>query len=751
MKLRPSAFVLALIAAAVGMVAAVSPVAAAPSDPQNIASETYYDVDPAAGLISVHANLTVQNNQGRDLAVVLLWAMPGATDLTVTKDGQALEVKVTPVFGDSVMPSSVQVALAKPLKPKARVDLKLSYRVPQQRTELVRLEPGSMEGLLISQGAGSFVFVDVPADGDNYFDPGCLQVQEQPADVRGAGKVRWVCGEATLIALAADDPDTLKQCALLDDRCRQRINDSPFSAFMQSVTDPSLRGTLEGDVQMSDKTVRLQLKYFKSDQAWATKQFDIARKAFPLLEQTYGFPYPHDTVIMRQSHHIEMIGAAGIAFSRIGEVLLATDTGVDEEVTIHELAHQWAGNQLETSWLWEGLAEYGTQVVAPQLGVKLWDWRWERFGYVDPLASWHNGSTIKHPDYWYGKSGAFWFAYETALGGRESMRAVLSRIDDDPEQWPLDGEWFLDQGERVTGANLDALYLKWVYNSDTSAPLLRARRAAHDSVKALTERAATLGLTGTPTDIIENLDAWAFNNIPAQVATANSVLDSYQAVVTLAKDTGNVVPDAAAKSWGTETMSKTAGVVANQKQALQSLVAATEILAGQPPDSPAWARLNEARDKYAAGEFGETQRLASTSSTDVYNEASSAQLIGRAKQTRTAFRPNWLGKVGMLFSNPDGDLAAAEAAYAAGEYDKALKLSDSALKTWDGAESRGLLRLSILCALLAALTLGTWWLLRRLADPADAHRSGGSGAAGHVLTPADDGRVSHWKDWENTR
>ncbi|MBI5947321.1 MAG: hypothetical protein HY875_04200 [Chloroflexi bacterium] len=753
MKLRPSALALALIAAAAGIVGSVSPVSAAPSDPQNVASETYYDVDPAAGVIHVQANLTVRNNQSKDLPVLLLWAMPGATDLGVTRDGEPLQVSVKPILGDSVMPSAVYVTLPKPLKAKARVDLKLFYTVPPQRTELVRLEPGSMEGLLISQGGGSFVFVDVPADGDNYFDPGCLQVAEQPNAVRSAGKVRWVCGEATLIALASDDADTLKQCAMLDDRCRQRFNDSPFSAFMQSVTDPSLRGTLEADVQMSDKTVHLQLKYFKRDQAWAGRQFEVAKKAFPLLEQVYGFPYPHETVTMRQSHHIETIGAAGIAFSRIGEVLLATDTGIDEEVTIHELSHQWAGNQLETSWLWEGLAEYGTRVVAPQLGVALRDWGWERMGYRDPLATWHNGSTIKNSYYWYGKSGAFWFAYETALGGREAMRTVLSRIDDDPGKWPLDGEWFLDQGERVSGANLDTLYLTWVYNSDTSAPLLRERRAAHDSVKTLTDRAATLGLTGVPTDIVANLDDWAFNNIPAQIATANAVLDSYQAVLTLANDTGNVTPDAVAKSWGTETMSKTAGLVANQKAALQAIIAALGILEGQPPESRAWSRLAEAKEQYAAGAFGEAQRLASTSSTDVYNEGASARLMAQAKETRDAFKPNWLGKIGMLFANPEGDLAAAEAAYTAGEYGQALELSDSALKAWNGAESRGLLLLSVLCGLMAAVTLGTWWLLRRLADPEEARRAAAAGpeTPGHVLTPADNGRISNWRDWENTR
>jgi hypothetical protein len=149
---------------------------------------------------------------------------------------------------------------------------------------------------------------------------------------------------------------------------------------------------------------------------------------------------------MLQSHHIELIGAAGVAFSNIGQVLLATGTGIDEEVTIHELAHQWAGYQVETPWMWEGLAEYGTQTLAPQLGIQTRDWEWQSFGYTDPIATWYNGSSVRNPYYWYGKSAAFWFEYEKAIGGRGNMSWVLSLMDDYEADWPLDGEWFMDRG-----------------------------------------------------------------------------------------------------------------------------------------------------------------------------------------------------------------------------------------------------------------------------------------------------------------
>ena len=47
----------------------------------------------------------------------------------------------------------------------------------------------------------------------------------------------------------------------------------------------------------------------------------------------------------------------------------------------------------------------------------------------------------------------------------------------------------MDQGEWVSGKNLDALFLDWVFNPVTSKALLAERRVAHDQVRELQARA----------------------------------------------------------------------------------------------------------------------------------------------------------------------------------------------------------------------------------------------------------------------
>ncbi|MCL4240309.1 MAG: hypothetical protein KJ048_03055 [Dehalococcoidia bacterium] len=748
MRVRLFAVVAVLLAAS-GVLGGAGPAPVAHAQtleiPYGVASESYYRLDTATGTVSVRIHAEYINFQTADLPELPVWVMPGAQDIVVKAGDQVLEHKLTPGSEAEEVAGFALTTLPKPLKKNLKVTLDTTYTLGRNPGTLIHIEPGVIETPFIGQGHGSFVFIDAPKSGDNVFDPGCLLAAEQPGDVKDAGLERWVCGDVLLIALATDDADTLARCAQLDDRCRQRVEAAVFSAYVLSVSDETQRGVLESAVKMPDgREVTLTLKYFKRDSAWAQRQFDIATRAFPLLEQAFGFPYPFEQVTMHQSHHIEAIGAAGVAFSKTGDVLLATGTGVDDEVTIHELAHQWAGNgQLSKPWLWEGLAEWGTRVVAPQLGVSPRDWGWQAFGVNFPLTQW--GSMLGGPpQYWYGRSGAFWFAYEEAIGGRENMTKVLSRIDDDPEAWRLQDRWFLDQGEWVGDRYLDQLFLEWVFNPETAKPLLDARRAARDQVSAMTVHALELGITGLPTDIYDNLIAWSFDSIPGQVARANSVLDSYAEVLRLSKEAGLGTPDNVAKSWGTTTLARTAVIVEDQRQAILSIIAATEQLASEPEGSRAKARLAEAHEKYNAGDFTGARASAAGGVTDVYNDVAAGKMIDLAKEKQAAFKAGFLGRVGMLFTDPAGDLAKAEAAYAAGDGAAALELSRSAYDTWDDASRRGIQRLAILAGLMAGLSFLVWFLLQRMDRTPTPKRLG----EGHFIDVSDERRGS-WRDWEN--
>ncbi|MGE5595353.1 MAG: hypothetical protein ACM3S1_04885 [Hyphomicrobiales bacterium] len=710
-----------------------------------IASESYYRLDVPAGTMSARVEAEIQPD-GQPLDEIMLWVMPGASNIVVKEGDTPLQ---TETFLDAVpdlgMPSAISVKLSQQLKGKNRTNLTLTYDVSSQKNDFASLEPGVIEAMFVSQGQGSFVFIDVPEAGDNYFEPGCLRGADQPGDVKDSGLVRWVCGDATLIAVNTDNKSVQEQCANLDDRCRQRLTPLPYAGFAQSVTDDAKKGLLEAEVPLQRGNVKVSLKYFKSDTEWAQREFALAQKALPMLEQTFNFPYAHDSIELRESRFIGLVGAAGIAFPAEGQVLVthSGDLGFDDEVTVHELAHQWAGNNLETSWLWEGLAEYGMRTLAPTLGITPRDWGWESLGYTDPLATWWNGSQVLDANYWYGKTMTFWFKYQEAIGGPENMKQVLGMLDDRPEQLPVDGRWFMDAGERVSGANLDELFLTWVYNRQTSAPLFAERRAAHDLVKGLVSRAAELGLTGVPTDIQANLDEWQFGGVAGQVADANKVLDNYQRVVARSNDAGLGAPGGVAAAWGTSTIARSGAVVEDQDQAISAIVNATSSLANEEAGSPALARLAQARDAYAAGNFEEAARLASESTTTAYNEVAAGRMLELAREKQASYKPSFFGRIGLFFTDPEGDLAKAEQAYANGDPEAALKLSGSAYDAWDGANERGLMRLAILAGAMCGLTVGVWYLLRRL-DPDRVSRPAGTG---HVLT--EESRAS-WRDWENT-
>jgi len=713
--------------------------------PYGAASETYYRVDTDNGRLSVRVDVEFQNISGQDLKTLPVYFLPGAENVVVTQNGAALETKIDPGNEAAGAAGKADATLPTPLKPNLRTKFVATYDIAPRNGSLMQLEAGIIETPFIGQGPGSFVLVDVPEAGENVFDPGCLKATDQPKDVTADGFVRWVCGDVNVIAINLDDQDVLDRCASMDDKCRQRTEIAVFSAYVLSITDQSKSAKLEAEIQMMNGPVTMVLKYFKRDQAWADKQFALAQKAFPRLEQLFGYPYYSDEIVMRQSHHIGNFGAAGIAFPGIGEVLLATDTGIDEEVTVHELAHQWAGFNLETKWMWEGMAEWATRVLAAEFGYPVRVFAWRSFPVQDQLSLWYNGSSIFVSDYWYAKSGDFWFAYEAAVGGRENMTAILQRMKAEESLWPVSARWFMDQGEWVGGKNLDALFLEWVFNPVTATSLLEERREVHNQVREMQARALTMGLTGMPSDIYDNLIAWIFDPVPAQVAKANKALDSYAEVQQLSTEAGLGAPEGVNKYWGHTTIAKTSVVIEEQRGAIAAITSATVQLASKPDDSPSKKKLAEAREKYSAGEYTEAKNLAAEGVTSAYNEVAAGKMIEIAKQKQADFSPNFFARIGLIFEDPAGDLEKAEAAWEAGDGAAALKLSRGAYDTWNGASEAGIQRLAMVAALMCAISFGVWFILRRLEGPVVVKKAG----EGHVLD-SDDRRGS-WRDWENQK
>lgn len=711
--------------------------------PWNSVSDSYFTFNVPEGTVDARVEAEFLNTNSFDLEGVIFMAMPGARNVVVTNEaGDTIETEVE--AGDEATSTPSLVTVKQPLKSNLRVKYTLTYELGEQSGVFTNIKPGAIEALLVSQGPGSFVYIDVPDESDRYLDPGCLVAKNQ-GDAGSNGLERWICGDTVMIALSLDDKSLVDRCAAGDNRCRQRQYVLPFSAFAQSITDESLVGRLSEAIPMMEGDVQLTLRYFKSDQAWAQNQFEIAKKALPKLEEIFGFPYPYDAATLKQSRYIGFVGAAGIAFG--GEMLVQFGSGFDEEVTTHELAHMWAGYNLDTKWVWEGLAEYAAERASAEVGFTKYDRPWEATGYTDKLANWYNGSPVYDSDYWYGKSGAFFFAYEAAVGGPEKMTEVLSRMDDDPSLLPLGAGWFLDQGEFVSGANLDALFMEWVF-AETATELLATRRAAHDLVDAMQARAANHGFEGIPEDLYHNLLAWSFSPIAGQVDKANQVIDKYETVLTMVSEDGLVMSDALAEAWGKGTIAESSALIDNQRQTILAMrQARLELEAeGVAEGTLPWVRLDEARELFNDGDFNGAKAAASAGVTMIYNDAAAEHWIGLAQEKQKTFKAGFFAKVGMMFTDPDADLREAEELQAQGDGAGALAAARSAYDTWNNAGERGLQRLGMLTAAMCVLCFGVWYILRRMEGP-----MGGSSkplGQGHFIETGE--KKGSWRDWENS-
>jgi hypothetical protein len=203
-------------------------------------------------------------------------------------------------------------------------------------------------------------------------------------------------------------------------------------------------------------------------------------------------------------------------------------------------------------------------------------------------------------------------------------------------------------------------------------------------------------------------------------------------------------------AWNTSSISDVRSVVGNQRHALEAILNSTIVLEHEEPGSPSIKQLEEARQKWAEGDLAEAARLGAAAATTSFNEDAAVKMIALAKEKQATFKAGFLGRIGLLFKDPAGDIDKAQEAYDAGDPTRAMELAQGAYKDWSNADRTGLIRLSALMALMCLASGGIWWLLRRLdeGDPklrVDPYAVKG----GHELGDPEARRPS-WKDWENS-
>ena len=396
---------------------------------------------------------------------------------------------------------------------------------------------------------------------------------------------------------------------------------------------------------------RIVVRGWPEDPRWRDSVTSVLTDAVPQLAKRIGLPWPVAgplTVIEVYTPLLE--GYAGFYDRATDQITISED--LDDATIIHEASHAWFNDRLFTErWINEGLAEeYASRVLATDGGAASAPAAVKRTAAsAFPLDAWPPPAPIQdkasdaREQYGYDAS---WTVIRAILGetGEAGMRRVFQAADAGttayvgnvpPERTRLPNDWrrFLDLSEELGGArSATALITKWAATPDAQASLT-ARTAARRDYHALL--AAGDGWAA-PVIVRMEMDAWTFDQVGEAMARADAVLE------------------------------KRDGMVA---------AAAGE---GLTPASTLEAAYEGATT--AAG-LDDALALADATATSL-DEVVTARTV--VEQPR-----DWLTSLGLDGEDPDAGLAAARAAWQAGDLEQATLQADEAVAALAAAPGNG--------------------------------------------------------------
>jgi hypothetical protein len=380
------------------------------------------------------------------------------------------------------------------------------------------------------------------------------------------------------------------------------------------------------------------------DTRWQRRVASILGDGIPALRARIGLPWPVDGELSVLEIHTPLLeGYAGFYNPATDEITIGED--LDDTTIVHEASHAWFNQRLfGERWITEGLAEtYATDVVE-EIGGEA-----PRMADVEPddpdafrLNEWPPPSPIRDEDA--GDREQFGYDASHAVvreiveaAGDVGMRAVFEAADEGttaypgeaaPERTTLpENDWrrFLDLVEELGGVEEAAALLEtWALTADEAA-LLDERASAREAFEELD---AADGEWAAPAVVRLALDGWDFAGATAAARDAGAIAERWDGVESLASSEGLDPPDDVETGYE-------AAVSASALQAV-------------------------------AAEVGETE--------------ASLRTVAAASDTIEAPR-DWLTELGLQGKDPDGELAAARAAWEAGSFTEASELASVAAGT----------------------------------------------------------------------
>jgi len=438
------------------------------------------------------------------------------------------------------------------------------------------------------------------------------------------------------------------------------------SAFVES----TLRVPIGSDV------VPVTIRSWPDDAAWTRRVGGLLTRGLPALSAAIGLPWTAARpLVVQEAVSRNATGFAGRYDPGSGTIQIAYYA--DPFVILHEAAHAWFdGRLLADRWATEGFASYYALQAATALKLKgvsgdvltpdLEKVRVPLNGWDGPSA---DGSTSTVDDAEYAAAlkvaseiagragpGGLSAVWRSIVDGRAAYQPAGPATDVERTSGAPDWRGLVDLLRERANVDVTDLWAAWVVRPN-EARLLTDRTAARARYDALLARAGGWRL---PRVVRDTLRVWQYGQAGELFDAANRALDDRDAVATAAAAAGLSVPSAMQTDF-------------------------------------------EGAQGFAAASAEADAELAAIAA---YREAAS----------RRPGSPDVLQAIGLWNSQPEAVLAAAAAAFAAGDLHGTFADSSYAAAIWSSAAGLGRNRLLAVALSAATVLLATWLIIRWYRD-----------------------------------
>lgn len=445
---------------------------------------------------------------------------------------------------------------------------------------------------------------------------------------------------------------------------------------------------------VGDVPVELTLRRWAEDPAWASRVGELFRRGLPVLGAAIGLPLATGGPLVVEESASRTIGGYAGLFDP-GTRTIQVAYYADPFVVLHEAAHVWFnGRLLADRWANEAFASYYAAEAADALGVTVRPARLtpklEKARI--PLNAWGavGREAPEVEDFGYAAAlelairigeragpGSLQAVWAAAATGQAAYQPVDPARPREPGAGgPPDWRGLLDLLEERTGVGFADLWASWVVRPE-EASLLEQRAVARRTYQATIRAAGDWELSPL---IRRAMDAWRYD-------VAGQLLDQAKAVLEV--------------RGSLEEAARTSGLT------LPSSV----------------------RDAFEGG-AGPGAALAEVQAElEAIGEITAAEALG--ERARDA-----LETIGLAGREPDGELVAARAAFAAGDVRGAIARAQAARSTWLGAADAGRTRLIGGLLALVVLVGSTFLAVGGLTGRRRGRLEGGAGEPGRYATLA---------------